>query len=234
MALVDSRKPGMVLTFPRLLYAEALELQQSLVTQRLEDRRPDTLVLTEHEPVITLGRTTKSEHWEPRWPELQHMGIHLHQTGRGGSVTYHGPGQIIGYPILRLRNFCPGPKIYVQQLEEVLIRTLAEWGIAGCRHESFRGVWVKTSATCMEKIASIGIRISRGVTMHGFALNVNIDLQPFTLLTPCGIDHCVMTSMEKLLNKPVDGAHVREQVATHFSDLFGIEWTEKKLESSQT
>lgn len=152
MALPNSRQPGMLLTFPRLLYAEALRLQQSLVTQRLEDRRADTLVLTEHEPVITLGRTTKPEHWEPRWTELQHMGVHLHQTGRGGSVTYHGPGQLIGYPILRLRNFCPGPKIYVQQLEEVLIRTLGEWGIAGCRHESFRGVWVKTSPTCREKL----------------------------------------------------------------------------------
>ncbi|HSF08846.1 MAG TPA: lipoyl(octanoyl) transferase LipB [Nitrospirales bacterium] len=228
MALVDSRQPGMVLTFPQLLYAEALELQQSLVAQRLEDRRPDTLVLTEHEPVITLGRTTQPEHWEPRWTELQHMGVHLHQTGRGGSVTYHGPGQIIGYPILRLRNFCPGPKIYVQQLEEVLIRTLAEWGIAGCRHESFRGVWVKTSAGRMEKIASIGVRISRGVTMHGFALNVNVDLQPFTLLAPCGIEHCVMTSMEKLLGKPIDGTQVREQVAAHFADIFRLNWTEQQ------
>ncbi len=227
MALVDSRQPGMVLTFPRLLYAEALELQQSLVAQRLEDRRPDTLVLTEHEPVITLGRTTKPEHWEPRWTELQHMGVHLHQTGRGGSVTYHGPGQIIGYPILRLRNFCPGPKIYVQQLEEVLIRTLAEWGIAGCRHESFRGVWVETSARRMEKIASIGVRISRGVTMHGFALNVNVDLQPFTLLAPCGIEGCTMVSMAKNLGRTIDSHGVRTQIAHHFGKIFGITWLEE-------
>ncbi|HBP86982.1 MAG TPA: lipoyl(octanoyl) transferase LipB [Nitrospirales bacterium] len=228
MALSDSRQPGMVLTFPHLPYAEAWELQQSLATQRLEGHRPDTLVLTEHEPVITLGRTTKSEHWKPRWPELRDKGVHLHQTGRGGSVTYHGPGQLIGYPILRLRNFCPGPKIYVQQLEEVLIRTLEEWGIVGCRHETFRGVWVRKSTTGMGKIASIGVRISRGVTMHGFALNVNVDLQPFTLLAPCGIEHCVMTSMEKLLNKPVNDAHVREQVATHFADVFRLKWTEQK------
>lgn len=227
MALSDSPQPGMVLTFPHLPYAEAWELQQSLATQRLEDRRPDTLVLTEHEPVITLGRTTKPEHWEPRWTELQDMGIHLHQTGRGGSVTYHGPGQLIGYPILRLRNFCPGPKIYVQQLEEVLIRTLGEWGIAGCRHESFRGVWVRTSATCMEKIASIGVRISRGVTMHGFALNVNIDLQPFTLLAPCGIEGCTMTSMAKSLGRSIDSHRVRTQIAHHFGEIFGITWLEK-------
>ncbi|MDH3505055.1 MAG: lipoyl(octanoyl) transferase LipB [Nitrospirota bacterium] len=224
----DSPQPGVLLALPYLPYAEGWELQQSLAAQRLEDRRPDTLVLTEHEPVLTLGRTTKPEHWEPRWPELRDMGIHLHQTGRGGSVTYHGPGQMIGYPILRLRNFCPGPKIYVQQLEEVLIRTLGEWGIAGCRHESFRGVWVRTSATGLEKIASIGVRISKGITMHGFALNVNNDLHPFSLLTPCGIEHCVMTSMEKFLGKPIDGTQVREQVAAHFADIFRLKWTEQK------
>ncbi|PJA78769.1 MAG: lipoyl(octanoyl) transferase [Nitrospirae bacterium CG_4_9_14_3_um_filter_51_5] len=226
MAPSDFPQPGIVLTFPHLPYAEAWELQQSLVAQRLDDHRPDTLVLTEHEPVITLGRTTKPEHWEPRWAELRDKGIHLHQTGRGGSVTYHGPGQLIGYPILRLRNFCPGPKVYVHQLEEVLIRTLAEWGIAGCRHESFRGVWVRTSAACLEKIASIGVRISRGVTMHGFALNVNIDLQPFTLLAPCGIEHCVMTSMEKLHNQQADIVQVRERVAANFANVFKLEWIE--------
>ncbi len=228
MALSDSRQPGMILTFPRLPYAEAWELQQSLATQRLEDRRPDTLVLTEHEPVITLGRTTKPEHWEPRWTDLQDMGIHLHQTGRGGSVTYHGPGQLIGYPILRLRDFCPGPKIYVQQLEEVLIRSLAEWGIVGCRHESFRGVWVDSKEGHLEKIASIGVRISKGITMHGFALNVNVNLQPFSLLSPCGIEHCIMTSMKNLLDKPIDGTQVREQVAAHFADIFRLKWTEQQ------
>jgi lipoate-protein ligase B len=222
-----SSQPGRVLALPRLPFAEAWELQQSLVAQRLENRCPDTLVLTEHEPVLTLGRTTKPEHWEPRWPELRDKGIHLHQTGRGGSVTYHGPGQVIGYPILRLRNFCPGPKAYVQQLEEVLIRTLAEWGIVGCRHESFRGVWVRTSATCLEKIASIGVRISRGVTMHGFALNVNVDLQPFTLLAPCGIAGCTMTSMAKVLGTSIDSHGVREQVARHFGKVFRITWVEE-------
>lgn len=220
----DPPQPGMVLVFPYLPYAESWELQQSLAAQRVENDRPDMLVLTEHEPVLTLGRTTKPEHWEPRWPELRDKGIHLHQTGRGGSVTYHGPGQIIGYPILRLRNYCSGPKTYVQKLEEVLIRTLAEWGIGGCRHESFRGVWVKTSATSMAKIASIGVRISRGVTMHGFALNVNVDLQPFTFLTPCGIEGCTMTSMARELGKSLDSHAIREQIAEHFGEVFGITW----------
>lgn len=216
----------MVLVYPYLPYAEAWELQQYLATQRLEDCRPDTLVLTEHEPVLTLGRTTKPEHWEPHWAELRDKGIHLHQTGRGGSVTYHGPGQIIGYPILRLQNFCPGPKAYVEKLEEVLIRTLAEWGIAGCRHESFRGVWVSTSKVHPEKIASIGVRISRGVTMHGFALNVNVDLHPFSLLAPCGIEGCIMTSMARELGTSIDSHEVQKHIAHHFGDVFGIRWAE--------
>jgi len=221
-------QPGNLLSIPSLPFAQAFELQQTLAIQRGENQEPDMLILTEHEPVLTLGRTTKPEHWETHWAELESQGIHLHQTDRGGSVTYHGPGQIIGYPILRLRNFCPGPKIYVQKLEEVLIRTLAEWGIAGCRHESFRGVWANSEEGHLEKIASIGVRISKGITMHGFALNVNVDLQPFSLLTPCGIEHCVMTSMEKLLNQQIDVAQVREQVAAYFAEVFSLEWVEQE------
>ena len=219
---------GHLLSIPSLPFAKSLELQQHLAAKRLRDQVPDTLILTEHEPVLTLGRTAKPEHWQPHWSKLQSKGISLHQTNRGGSVTYHGPGQLIGYPILRLRNFCPGPKIYVQKLEEVLIRTLAEWGIVGCRHESFRGVWVRSGKGHLEKIASIGVRISQGITMHGFALNVNVNLQPFSLLTPCGIEHCVMTSMEKYLNQQVDVAQVRNQIATHFAEIFDVEWTEQE------
>lgn len=223
----NPRQQGTLLSIPFLPFTESVERQQALAVQRYEDRQPDTLILTEHEPVLTLGRTAKPEHWEPHWAELKNQGIHAHQTNRGGSVTYHGPGQIMGYPILRLRNFCPGPKVYVQKLEEVLIRTLGEWGIAGCRHESFRGVWVNSEESHLEKIASIGVRISQGITMHGFALNVNVDLQPFSLLSPCGIENCVMTSMAKHLDQHVDVAQVREQVGAHFSQVFGLEWMEQ-------
>jgi lipoyl(octanoyl) transferase len=224
----NPHKPGNLFSIPFLAFAESLERQQALVVERSEDRQLDTLILTEHEPVLTLGRTTKPQHWEPHWTELKSQGIHLFQTNRGGSVTYHGPGQIIGYPILRLRNFCSGPKVYVAKLEEVLIRTLAEWGIMGCRHELFRGIWINTEKGHLEKIASIGVRISKGITMHGFALNVNVNLQPFALLSPCGIEHCIMTSMEKILDQQVDVGHVREQVATHFAHVFRLEWTEQK------
>ena len=226
-------KTGNLLTIPSLAFAESLERQQALVVERGEDQQLDTLILTEHEPVLTLGRTTKREHWEPHWSKLKTQGIHLHQTNRGGSVTYHGPGQIIGYPILRLRNFCPGPKVYVAKLEEVLIRTLAEWGIVGCRHELFRGIWIKTEKGQLEKIASIGVRISKGITMHGFALNVNVNLQPFALLSPCGIEHCVMTSMKKILDQQVDVAHVREQIAAHFAHVFRLEWAEQNVERTK-
>jgi len=219
---------GTLLSLPYLSFAESLELQQALLVKRREDRQLDTLILTEHEPVLTLGRTTKPEHWEPHWAELQTKGIILHQTNRGGSVTYHGPGQIIGYPILRLRNFCRGPKEYVLKLEEVLIRTLGEWGIMACRHESFRGVWIKSGEDHLEKIASIGVRISQGITMHGFALNVNVDLQPFSLLSPCGIEHCVMTSMAKRLDRQVDVKKVRERIATNFAAVFRLQWIEQK------
>jgi lipoate-protein ligase B len=230
----NQRQPGNLLSIPSLAFAESIELQEALVVERSKDRQLDTLILTEHEPVVTLGRTTKLEHWEPHWTELKSQGLHLHQTNRGGSVTYHGPGQIIGYPILRLGNFCPGPKVYVEKLEEVLIRTLAEWGIMGCRHELFRGIWINTENDHFEKIGSIGVRISKGITMHGFALNVNVDLQPFALLAPCGIEHCIMTSMEKILDHQVDVAQVREQVATHFAQVFRLEWAEQKVEPSRT
>ena len=219
---------GNLLFVPSQPYAESLELQETLVRQRAGDQEPDTLILTEHESTLTLGRSTKPEHWEPHWPKLQAKGITLHQTNRGGSVTYHGPGQIIGYPILRLKNFCPGPRIYVQKLEEVLIRTLEEWGIVGCRHEKLRGVWVKREGYQLEKIASIGVRISRGITMHGLALNVNVDLQPFSLLTPCGIENCKVTSMETILNEQVDNGKVGKRLATHFAHGFNLEWTERK------
>ncbi|MEE9233383.1 MAG: lipoyl(octanoyl) transferase LipB [Nitrospirales bacterium] len=224
MVSTDVLQPGVVISIPYLPYAEGWELQQALVAQRITDRRPDTLVLTEHDPVLTLGRTTKPEHWKSHWPELQENGIALHQTERGGSVTYHGPGQIVGYPIIRLRKFCPGPKVYVQKLEDVLIRTLAEWGIPGCRHESYRGVWINTKKGHLEKIASIGVRISQGITMHGFALNVNVDLQPFSLLAPCGIENCVMTSMEKIVGTVRDSNLVRDAIARNFAEGFGLRW----------
>jgi lipoyl(octanoyl) transferase len=203
-------------------YAQAWALQHQLVEERVADRRPDTLLLLEHEPVFTVGRTGKDEHWQ----ELAAEGLPVHRVERGGSVTYHGPGQLVGYPIVRLSDHCPGSKAYVHLLEEVIIRTLAEWGITGRRVEKLPGVWVGGEPD--EKIAAIGVRIDRGITMHGFALNVDPDLAPFGRITPCGIAGCRVTSMAARLGRPVDMKLVRRQVAGHFGQLFDLDWTEQE------
>ncbi len=213
-------KPAMLKNFEQLDYAQAWGLQRRLVEERVADRRPDTLLLLEHEPVFTVGRRGKAEHWAG----LEADGHPVHHVERGGSVTYHGPGQLVGYPIVRLNGHCPGPKAYVRLLEEVVIRTLADWGITGRRVEQLPGVWVGDAPG--EKIAAVGVRIDRGVTMHGFALNVDLDLAPFRRITPCGIAGCPVTSMAARLGRPVDLQLVRRQVAGHFGHLFDLDWTE--------
>ena len=205
-------------------YSAVLELQRECCHERIQDRRPDTLILVEHPPVFTFGRRSKPEHFGEDPESLQRMGYDVYEVERGGSVTYHGPGQIVGYPILRLREFCPGPKIYVRMLEEVVIRVLAEWGITGDRVEKWRGVWVNQPETSLQKIAAIGVRMTRGVTLHGFALNVSVDLKPFELITPCGIEGCQVTSMERILGRWVDGEEVRKQIIRHFGEVFGLKW----------
>ncbi|MDX1412451.1 MAG: lipoyl(octanoyl) transferase LipB, partial [Nitrospirales bacterium] len=215
------------------------ELQRELCRERVQEGRPDTLILVEHPPVFTLGRRSKPDHCGRGGALLKRMGYDVYEVERGGSITYHGPGQIVVYPILRLRDFCPGPKIYVQMLEEVVIRVLLEWGIQAKRVEKLPGVWVYKDvekdfkggrgeggllSKNVQKIAAIGVRISRGVTLHGFALNVNVDLKPFELITPCGIEGCQVTSMQVVLGKPVDAAEVRRQITHHFGKVFELEW----------
>ena len=227
---LPSRRQGIVLSLPIKHYHEVWDLQRDLLTARAENGRPDTLILVEHPPVYTMGRRTQSEHWGGEEDSFNKLGFDLVEVERGGSVTYHGPGQIVGYPILRLRDFCPGPRAYVGKLEEVIIRVLNEWGIQGQQVEQWRGVWVKDSQKIVYKIAAIGVRITRGITMHGFALNINVDLKPFDLITPCGIEGCQVTSMAGWLGKPVDMSIVREQITHHFSEVFGIQWTEPTTE----
>jgi len=230
-------RTGVLVSIPCLDYEAGRQLQGRLLGERIEKSRPDTLVLVEHEPVLTLGRTTKKEHWGGQADALREKGLHVVESERGGSVTYHGPGQIIGYPILKLRSFCSGPKAYMRMLEEVIIRVLAEWGIEGQRAEKFVGVWVrdpKNPKGPLAKIAAMGVKISRGVTMHGFALNVMVDLEPFQYIVPCGIQGCQVTSMAEVLGMEPDLEKVREQIAHHFSVVFGIKWTERLTEISPT
>ena len=221
--------PAHLYDLPVLSYETAWDLQRTLVEQAKKTTESNALLLLEHEPVYTLGRNTKSAHYGSQVDSLRLKGVSVQAIGRGGSVTYHGPGQIVGYPILRLRNFCSGPKTYMHMLEEVIIRVLAEWGIEGRRVENYVGVWVKTPTDShgqSAKIASMGVRIERGITMHGFALNVTTDLKPFEYIVPCGIEGCRVTSMAKELYESPDLEIVRGRLVHHFAQVFGVEWEE--------
>lgn len=218
----EALRPATLVCCEALPYEEAWSLQRACREERAADRCHDLLLLMEHPSVFTLGRTTQDQHWPGADRLTQETGIPVIRTERGGSITYHGPGQLVGYPILRLTDYCAGPKAYVRRLEDVLIATLAEWGIAAHRRERLPGVWVGDDHP--SKIASIGVRISQGITTHGFALNVCPDLTPFSHIVPCGISDCRVTSIEALVNTAPDIRLVQQQVATHFAERFHITW----------
>jgi len=221
-----TRRSGSLLNLSHLLYQEAWDFQRVRLQERAENHCADTLLLVEHEPVFTLGRTAKDEHWNGSLESITGQGFGLYTIERGGSVTYHGPGQIVGYPIVRLRDFCQGPKAYVGMLQDVIVRVLAEWNISGKLKPKFPGVWIEGRGSVLEKIAAIGVRITKGVTMHGLALNVNIDLQPFDLITPCGNEGCQVNTMKQHLGVPISMRQVRERIAYHFAKVFELEWKE--------
>ena len=215
-------RSGSLLCFDQLDYEAAWDLQHQLVEERLAECRPDTLVLVEHPPTYTIGRSGRDGHWGGDEHVLRQTGYPVYRVERGGSITYHGPGQIVGYPILHLKQFCSGPKEYIRLLEQVLIRTLAHYGMAAFRLNKLPGVWVNGNPP--EKIAAMGVRIQRGITMHGFALNVAVDVSPFGRIVPCGIPACRVTSMTACLGESVDVASVRQRIAEVFGEVFGLEW----------
>ena len=198
-------------------YDRALELQHRLVAARKEGRGEDVLILLEHPPVITLGRRADESHITASPELLARLGIRVYRVERGGDVTYHGPGQIVGYPILDLRQHRQDVGWYVHSLEGVIIRTLADFGVVAQRVEGAVGVWVGDG-----KIAAIGARIESWVTYHGFALNVDPDLRHFDLIVPCGIRDKGITSMRRVLGKPVDLEVVRRRLAQRFGEVFGV------------
>ena len=198
-------------------YGRALELQNQLVEQRKSGEIGDTLVLTEHEAVYTLGRSADDKNVVADADELQRMGIDVIHVGRGGDVTYHGPGQIVGYPIIDLSCREEGVVAYVSGVEEVLIGVLADYDIEGRRDPENRGVWIGN-----EKIAAIGVRVTRSVTMHGFALNVSVDLSHYGGIVPCGIVGKGVTSLDRLVPS-VDMAQVKKRIIVRFSEVFGYE-----------
>jgi lipoyl(octanoyl) transferase len=193
-----------VLSLGRVPYAEGLEVQRRVVAARKAGAIGDTLLLLEHPPVLTMGRNSKREHVLASEELLQAKGIALHEINRGGDVTYHGPGQLVGYPIVDLRGELPGkkgphlgPVDFVRLLEEVLIRTCGEFGVLAQRIPGRTGVWTLASGTIPEKkLAAIGVHVSQGVTSHGFALNVTTDLRDFQWIVPCGIADREVTSLE--------------------------------------
>ena len=198
-------------------YQSALDLQRELVEQRQRGEIPDQLLLLEHPDVITLGVKNRSArtHVLESDEALAAKGIALFETGRGGDVTYHGPGQLVGYPIVDLKPDRCDVHRYVRDLEDVLIRAVSDFGIEAGRIEGLTGIWVGR-----DKLAAIGVRISRWVTSHGFALNVATDLSRFELIVPCGIADKGVTSMERLLGRRVVMDEVAKVVASRFAEAF--------------
>ena len=198
-------------------YAPALELQRALVTSRQRGEIPDTLLLVEHPHVLTLGVRGDGgrSHILATADHLAARGVEVHETGRGGDVTYHGPGQIVGYPIVDLKPDRCDVHRYVRDLEEVLIRTAQEYRVSAGRVEGLTGVWVGR-----EKLAAVGVRIARWVTSHGFALNLTTDLDYFTLIVPCGVADRGVTSLEKLVGRRLERREVEGHLVDHFCAVF--------------
>ena len=208
----------------RTRYADAWKLQQEVWTRRHSNDIQDILLLTEHEHVYTLGKSTDVNHLLASEEELITSGTDVFHIDRGGDITYHGPGQIVGYPIIDLNNYFLDIHRYLRSLEEVIIRALATYGIMAEREKGMTGVWVSN-----EKIAAIGVKVSRWVTMHGFALNVNTDLSKFDRIIPCGIFHKGVTSMQQKLGQKVSIEPVQRAIADSFGAVFGCQphWIEK-------
>jgi lipoyl(octanoyl) transferase len=197
-------------------YEPMHELQKSRHADVLAGHQDDTLFLLEHLPVITAGKNTGRGHVLAAEPELARRGVEIFDSGRGGDVTYHAPGQIVGYPIVHLVEGERDIRKYVCNLEEVLIRTAKDFGIVAARVDGMRGIWVGN-----DKLAAVGVRISRWTTMHGFALNVTTDLDGFDLIVPCGLQGRGVTSLEKLLGQAPSLVDVENRLAHHCSDVLG-------------
>jgi lipoyl(octanoyl) transferase len=207
----------------RLDYAAALTLQQQVCSLRQQESIGDVLLLVEHPPVLTLGRNAHRGHVLASDQLLARRGISLFETNRGGDVTYHGPGQLVGYPILNLRGFTPplGIVEYLRKLEEVLIRACADYGILTQRSAGRAGVWtIPGGAVAEKKIAALGVHVARAVTTHGFALNVTTDLDDFALIVPCGIRDCGVTSIEVEVDPAPSMDQVVNSIARHFGRVF--------------
>ena len=206
-------------------YAKALALQKRVVAARKADAIEDALLVCGHPHVITQGRNGKREHLLVSEHVLRQKGMDYYETSRGGDITYHGPGQIVGYPILNLGAIRRDVVWYVRTLEEAMIHATAEFGITVERVAGKTGIWVQAGNT-EEKLAAIGVHISRWITSHGFAYNVSTDLRNFDLIVPCGIADRKATSLEKLLGRRIEVGEVAPRIAKHLGELLGREMKE--------
>jgi lipoyl(octanoyl) transferase len=210
MKALDVRRLGLV------RYADGLELQRTLVEDRKADRIPDTLLLLQHPHVVTIGVKKDGRAHIIATPEqLASRGVEVFETGRGGDVTYHGPGQIVGYPIVDLNPDRRDVHRYVRDLEEVMIRVCAEYGLSAGRVKGFSGAWIGT-----KKIGAIGVRISRWITSHGFAFNVTTDVEFFNLIVPCGIADRGVTSLSQEIGRTPAMSEVETRLVEHFASVF--------------
>ena len=214
----DAKRSCLVAQLGTVTFDAAFDLQNRLLARRLAGQIEDILLLLEHPPTITVGKSGKLENILAANPELSTQGIAVFCTDRGGDVTYHGPGQLVGYPIMDLRPRGKDLHKYVRDLEEVIIRTLRDFSIYGSRDVTHPGVWIGN-----HEIAAIGIRVSRWITMHGFAINVKPNLEHFSLINPCGFRDRKATSMFEILGEEISLTAVTEKLIRHFSDVFEVE-----------
>ena len=202
-------------------YAEALRLQEELQAKRIAGDIGDTVLLLQHPPVLTMGRSAQGQHIVAEPTLLESRGIAVHEVGRGGDVTYHGPGQLVAYPIIDLKPDRRDVRKYMWSLEETMIRTCADFGLSASRIPGLNGTWIGE-----RKVGAVGVRISRWVTMHGLALNANTDLSHFDLIVPCGIQDKTVTSISAELDRAVGVPEVMAPLAEHFARLYDtdVEW----------
>ena len=229
-----SRRSLFVVHLGSLPYAQAWELQREIARARIAGDIPeDLLLLVEHPPVVTMGRSSKEAHLVASRELLAAQGVELFEVERGGDVTFHGPGQLVGYPIVDLKRHKQDLHWYLRQIEESLIRGIARWGLEGQRVPSYTGVWVDGAEGRPRKLASIGVHARDWVTWHGFALNVATDLRYFDLIIPCGIQSVTMTSIARELGGEGVGptvAEVGDAVAAGMAEVFGLECVQMPLD----
>ncbi|MBI2472507.1 MAG: lipoyl(octanoyl) transferase LipB [Planctomycetes bacterium] len=212
------KRNSLLLKFDEIEYGEAWEIQKALLDARISGEIEDCLLLLQHPPTFTYGRRYKEGNLIANKEYYEGLGFAVYKTDRGGLSTYHGPGQVVGYPIIKISTYTKDYYQYLRMLEEVMIRTLSGFGIMAERKEGYTGVWVDNA-----KLGFIGVRMAFGYAMHGFSLNVNNDLSPFGYITPCGIQGVRITSLRKLLNKSADIKEVFVGIAHHFSNVFQVQ-----------